>query len=222
MTIPQNLKELRKLSGMTQEEVAAQVGLTRQAISSYESGRTEPDLSMLSRLAQLYGTDLSGVLYGRSRDQRRLRAVRRTAAVLCGVALGLLLLRSVLLLALNCFFPIPAGAEGELLSAMLPYRFTALQAAALLGGLAQTAAWIGAVVLAVLLWDCPRLPSLPRCGILLLASAAAALAATLPFAALDPLYRAADYCLVLINALLPLLLLFLYRLILSLRRAPAA
>lgn len=38
MTIHQNLKELRKIAGMTQEEVARQVGLTRQAISSYEAG----------------------------------------------------------------------------------------------------------------------------------------------------------------------------------------
>lgn len=38
MTIHQNLKKLRQLAGMTQEDVAARVGLTRQAISGYESG----------------------------------------------------------------------------------------------------------------------------------------------------------------------------------------
>ena len=38
MTINKNLRDLRQISGMTQEEVASRVGLTRQAISSYESG----------------------------------------------------------------------------------------------------------------------------------------------------------------------------------------
>lgn len=52
MTIPQNLKDLRRLSGMTQEQVAEKVGLTRQAISSYESGRTQPDLALLDGLYQ--------------------------------------------------------------------------------------------------------------------------------------------------------------------------
>ena len=60
MTIHQNLKELRKIAGITQEEVAQQVGLTRQAISSYEAGRTRPDLEMLGKLAALYQTDLPG------------------------------------------------------------------------------------------------------------------------------------------------------------------
>ena len=39
MTINHNLKELRKKAGLTQEEVAVRVNVTRQAISSYESGR---------------------------------------------------------------------------------------------------------------------------------------------------------------------------------------
>ena len=55
MTISQNLKDLRRLSGLTQEQVAEKVGLTRQAISSYESGRTQPDLDTL---------DLTGLLAG--------------------------------------------------------------------------------------------------------------------------------------------------------------
>ena len=54
MTINKNLRDVRQISGMTQEEVASRVGLTRQAISSYESGRTEPDLDMLIKLAGLY------------------------------------------------------------------------------------------------------------------------------------------------------------------------
>ena len=38
MTLHQNLKTLRQASGLTQQQAADQVGLTRQAISNYERG----------------------------------------------------------------------------------------------------------------------------------------------------------------------------------------
>ena len=79
MTISQNLKDLRRLSGMTQEQVAEKVGLTRQAISSYESGRTQPDLAMLEKLAEVYGVEITDVLYGAAPRQQRLRLLRRLA-----------------------------------------------------------------------------------------------------------------------------------------------
>ena len=41
--IRENLKRLRTDRGLTQEQLAQRVHLTRQAISSYESGRTQPD-----------------------------------------------------------------------------------------------------------------------------------------------------------------------------------
>ena len=77
MTISQNLKDLRRLSSLTQEQVAEKVGLTRQAISSYESGRTQPDLAMLEKLAAVYGVELTDVLYGAGQRQRALRFWRR-------------------------------------------------------------------------------------------------------------------------------------------------
>ena len=42
--IHSHLKQLRQDRGMTQETVAQRMGLTRQAVSSHESGRTRPDL----------------------------------------------------------------------------------------------------------------------------------------------------------------------------------
>ena len=40
MAISDNLKDLRIAAKMTQEEAANKLGLTRQALSSYETGRT--------------------------------------------------------------------------------------------------------------------------------------------------------------------------------------
>lgn len=40
MSIHDNLRQLRLGSGLTQEQVAEKIGLTRQALSSYESGHS--------------------------------------------------------------------------------------------------------------------------------------------------------------------------------------
>ena len=70
MTIHETLRQLRQASGLTQEQVVQQIGLTRQALSSYESGRTRPDIETLMALAEIYGTDLEGLLYGQEKQQK--------------------------------------------------------------------------------------------------------------------------------------------------------
>ena len=42
------------------------MGLTRQAVSSHESGRTQPDLETLARYGEVYGVSLQEILYGGS------------------------------------------------------------------------------------------------------------------------------------------------------------
>lgn len=43
-SIHENLKQLRRARNLTQEDVADRLGFARQTISSYESGRTQPDV----------------------------------------------------------------------------------------------------------------------------------------------------------------------------------
>ena len=93
MTIGDNLRALRADSGMTQEQVAEQLGVTRQTLSSYESGRTRPDIDMLVRLCQVYDTDLDGIVYGQARVLKDLRRVRRTAVALLALSILALLHR---------------------------------------------------------------------------------------------------------------------------------
>ena len=49
------LKTLRTQHGMTQQEVARRLGITRQAYSNYEAGLREPDYGTLCALADLFG-----------------------------------------------------------------------------------------------------------------------------------------------------------------------
>lgn len=48
------LKELRKQSGKTAAEVAAALGVTRTAITNYESGTRTLDIRYVIPLAELY------------------------------------------------------------------------------------------------------------------------------------------------------------------------
>ena len=49
------LNTLRRQRGMTQQEVAQRLGITRQAYSNYEAGLREPDYGTLCALADLFG-----------------------------------------------------------------------------------------------------------------------------------------------------------------------
>lgn len=51
----QNLRKYRKICGMTQKALAEELHYSHTAIANYESGRNEPSLSDLCRLADVLG-----------------------------------------------------------------------------------------------------------------------------------------------------------------------
>ncbi|MBB1485806.1 LexA family protein [Oceanospirillum sediminis] len=59
----ERLKKFRKDAGMTQQQVADLMGVSRPAVGQWESGQTSPSLEMLSTLAARYGVS-RGVLLG--------------------------------------------------------------------------------------------------------------------------------------------------------------
>lgn len=75
--IAKNLKDARMRKGITQEELAEKLFVTRQTVSSYELGRTRPDVEMLMRIAEVLQTDLNALIYGEqvNQDKKRKRIV---------------------------------------------------------------------------------------------------------------------------------------------------
>lgn len=53
--IAQTMGELRKAKGLSQKEVAAEVGISQATYSAYERGRNEPPVEILVRLSYLFG-----------------------------------------------------------------------------------------------------------------------------------------------------------------------
>ena len=62
MSFPQMLKQLREENNLAQNDVAEYLGMTRQAIASYELGKREPDFNVLIKLADLFKVSLDYLL----------------------------------------------------------------------------------------------------------------------------------------------------------------
>lgn len=59
------IKELRKSLNMTQDEFADRLGLARNSIASYESGRRSPNDAMLKLISRTFNTDYFWLTEGR-------------------------------------------------------------------------------------------------------------------------------------------------------------
>lgn len=81
----------------------------------------------------------------------------------------------------------------------------------LLEEIAQVASFVGCIILAVLLKELKPLRSGKSCLLFVLAAVLGSIGFTLSFAAFDPCCSSADYTLVIINTLLSVFLLLLYR-----------
>lgn len=58
MTLGENLQRLRKEKGLSQEEVAQAMFVSRQSVSKWETDKAEPGVKALKGLGRLYGVTL--------------------------------------------------------------------------------------------------------------------------------------------------------------------
>ena len=58
MSLHKNLQRLRKEKGLSQEDVAQKLFVSRQSVSKWENGNAEPGVENLKALARLYGVTL--------------------------------------------------------------------------------------------------------------------------------------------------------------------
>ena len=113
--LKENIKQLRKAKGLSQEELAVRLGVVRQTISKWEQGLSVPDSDLLIKLAEVLDTRVSILLgeniksdveqdtirhmadkleilnqeYARSKETRRKiwRILSIGLGIFCGIAL---------------------------------------------------------------------------------------------------------------------------------------
>ncbi len=58
----ENIKQMRKSNGYTQEELASKLGVVRQTVSKWEKGLSVPDSEMLIKIAEFFETSVTVLL----------------------------------------------------------------------------------------------------------------------------------------------------------------
>lgn len=95
--VGQRLRQIRKDSGLSQEQFAQALGVTRQAVSKWESGQSLPDLENIVLICERFGVSADYILRGREKNRetppkasRRL-PIYAAALLLAGAVLFCLL-----------------------------------------------------------------------------------------------------------------------------------
>jgi transcriptional regulator with XRE-family HTH domain len=64
MEFSEQIREIRKENYLTQEEMAARLHVTRQAISNWENGKNLPDIEMLMEISRTFQVSLDRLIFG--------------------------------------------------------------------------------------------------------------------------------------------------------------
>lgn len=103
MEFYEKLQALRKQSGLTQEELAQVLYVSRTAISKWESGRGYPNIESLKAIAAYFSVTVDALLSGEQVLSIAEKEQQQKRAQLCDLILGLLNSSVALLLVLPCF-----------------------------------------------------------------------------------------------------------------------
>ena len=78
-TVSKNIKAIRIKKKITQEDAANKLFVTRQTISNWETGKSQPDIDMLIKIAEVLETDITSLIYGQPdmlyRKKTKLRVI---------------------------------------------------------------------------------------------------------------------------------------------------
>ena len=66
-SVGENIKKTRNKIGITQEELAEKINVTRQAVSNWENGKTQPDIDTLTQLAGFFDVSIERIIYGKAK-----------------------------------------------------------------------------------------------------------------------------------------------------------
>ncbi|MDD2376978.1 MAG: helix-turn-helix transcriptional regulator [Clostridia bacterium] len=59
-----NISILRKQNNMSQEVLAEKLNVSRQAVSNWETNKTQPDISTLTRMGVIFGKNIDNIVRG--------------------------------------------------------------------------------------------------------------------------------------------------------------
>lgn len=107
MEIGKKLKNARMQSGLTQENVAEKINVSRQTISNWENEKSYPDIVSVIQLSDLYSVSLDVLLKGDEKMVEHLEestnVVRSNQKLIAAIIANIVLV--ALMISLNMFIP---------------------------------------------------------------------------------------------------------------------
>ena len=88
MSMSKNIKIKRKELKLSQEYIAEQLGVSRQAASKWETGQSEPTAKNLRELANLFGISLSELIEPEKADKEKMFENKKQLNKIVCVAIG--------------------------------------------------------------------------------------------------------------------------------------
>ena len=80
------IKKLRKDNNLTQDELAKKLGVTYQAVSKWENGKSIPDIAVLKTISELFNVNIDELLEGSVKNKKKLNKkifIPITVLVIC-------------------------------------------------------------------------------------------------------------------------------------------
>ena len=73
MEFKDQIKEIRKKEGLTQEELALKLSVTRQAVSNWETGKNLPDIEILINISSVFNISLDQLIKGDNMEKKLIK-----------------------------------------------------------------------------------------------------------------------------------------------------
>ena len=80
------LKDLRKEKGITQEQLAEELGVSGRTISRWETGNNMPDISLLVEIAEFFDVSIPEIIRGERKSERMKEEVKEVAETMSDYA----------------------------------------------------------------------------------------------------------------------------------------
>lgn len=112
--VSRSIKKFRTAKGMTQNDLAEKLFVSRQTVSSWENGRTQPDIDFLEKLAEALSVSIEELIYGEKPklvDDGKNEKARKTMMIIFSVLASLLVSVGGVLVFVNYWYEFPTALK---------------------------------------------------------------------------------------------------------------